>query len=252
MKNNYRNKNMKFSIDDFLGGKIKLKQLKDGYRATSDAVMLAASVSEIKNGSTVLDVGSGTGAVSLCLAARFDNCDIKGIELQDENLQIANENSQLNNFSDRVQFYQGNIFGKNIFSKESFDIVISNPPFMDKNDYASPNDARDLTRREADLQGWIEFCVKRVKDYGKLFLITKPDKLDEILQSISKKIGEIKIYPIYSKSNISAKKIIVAGVKSSRAKLEIMPAIVLHNDDGQPTMVAKKIQKNGESIDKIL
>ncbi len=243
---------MEHTIDDFLGGMIKLRQPVDGYRATSDAVTLASAVDEIKKDDKVLDVGCGTGAVSLCLGARFANTEIFGIELQNENVELANENSKLNNFEKNIKFFQGNVFEKNIFSDKNFDIVISNPPFMDKSDYASPDDSRDKTRREANYKGWIDFCVRRVKDYGKIFLIIKPDKLDETLQVFEKKIGAIKIFPIYSKQNQSAKKIVIYGVKSSRAKLEILPAIVLHNDDGSTNENAKKIQKDAVSLAEIV
>ncbi len=243
---------MDFSIDDFLGGKIKLKQLLNGYRATSDAVTLSAAVNKLKNNATILDVGSGTGAVSLCLAARFKNIKITGIELQNENVEIANENSELNNFSDRVKFFQGNIFdNNNVFAKQGFDCVISNPPFMDRSDYASPNSNRDLTRREENLKEWIEFCVKRANDNGKIYIIAKPDKLGEILQVMMIKTGAIKLYPIYSKINNIAKKIIIEATKSSKGKLEIMPAISLHSDDGKINSVAKKIQKEGKTLQEI-
>ena len=57
---------MTITIDDFLGGKIKLAQEKEGYRVTSDSVLLASAV-QVKENETVLDVGTGNGVVLFCL-----------------------------------------------------------------------------------------------------------------------------------------------------------------------------------------
>ena len=84
-----------YTTDDFLGGLVRLKQLKDGYRATSDAVLLAASI-QAKSGQSILDVGLGTGAVSLCLEARIKGLSLTGLEIQDEMIELAKENAVLN------------------------------------------------------------------------------------------------------------------------------------------------------------
>ena len=70
---------MDISLDKFLDGKIKLYQPKKGYRAGIDAVLLAASIRTSKN-SFILDIGSGVGAVTYCLAHRCSDVEILGIE----------------------------------------------------------------------------------------------------------------------------------------------------------------------------
>ena len=70
--------------DYLLDKKIAIYQSDEGYRASTDAVLLQALVTKIKKGDKILDVGSGTGAVSLCLAHRFADkgVHITGIEKQ--------------------------------------------------------------------------------------------------------------------------------------------------------------------------
>ena len=63
---------MKTSLDKFLGGKIKIFQPLKGYRGGIDAVLLASFVNVYKN-SKILDLGSGTGLISFCLAYRCSN-----------------------------------------------------------------------------------------------------------------------------------------------------------------------------------
>ena len=57
-----------YSQDYLLDKQVKIFQPINGYRASTDAVFLSAMVSSVRNGDKILDVGSGTGAVSLCLA----------------------------------------------------------------------------------------------------------------------------------------------------------------------------------------
>ena len=64
-----------YTSDYLLDKKVKIFQPVDGYRASTDAVLLAAFAASLKNGK-ILDVGSGTGAVSLCLAKRFENNNV--------------------------------------------------------------------------------------------------------------------------------------------------------------------------------
>ncbi|MCK5295856.1 MAG: methyltransferase, partial [Alphaproteobacteria bacterium] len=72
-----------FSENTLLGGRVKIKQPKNGFRAAIDSVLLAAAV-PAKKGQTVLEAGSGSGAASLCLAARVKDISITGLEIQKE------------------------------------------------------------------------------------------------------------------------------------------------------------------------
>ena len=72
-----------FSIDEFLGGKLKIKQPLRGYRAGVDPVLLAASVNAYE-GEDILDLGCGVGVASLCLSQRISGLNIYGIEIQSD------------------------------------------------------------------------------------------------------------------------------------------------------------------------
>ncbi|MBQ1612591.1 MAG: methyltransferase [Alphaproteobacteria bacterium] len=73
-----------YTNDYLLDKKIKIFQPVDGYRASSDAVLLSSAIQKVKTGETILDLGSGTGAISLCLAHRFPQANITGFEIQND------------------------------------------------------------------------------------------------------------------------------------------------------------------------
>ena len=89
-----------YSEDYLLGRKVRIFQPKDGYRASSDAVLLASAVTDVKRHDSFLDAGSGTGAVSLCLAARLCEHDIRltGIEIQPDLVELSSLSARANGF----------------------------------------------------------------------------------------------------------------------------------------------------------
>ena len=76
------------SDDMLFGGRVKLRQPVDGYRVAIDPVLLAAAV-PARDEDPVLDIGCGTGAASLCLAARVQGCKVVGLERDHALAQLA-------------------------------------------------------------------------------------------------------------------------------------------------------------------
>lgn len=76
----------------------------------------------------ILDIGTGTGAISLALANNLNNSNILGIDISEEALVLANKNKEKLNLKN-VKFLKSNLF-ENI--KEKFDLIVSNPPYIDK------------------------------------------------------------------------------------------------------------------------
>jgi len=89
-----------YSENYLLDRKVKIYQPNNGYHASSDAVLLASAVIDVKNNDRILDVGSGTGAIALCLCERFKdkNICVKGLEIQSQLAELANHSAKVNNF----------------------------------------------------------------------------------------------------------------------------------------------------------
>lgn len=237
-----------FTTDDFLGGKIKLKQPVNGYRATSDAVLLAAAVDE--NARSVLDAGAGTGAVSLCVAARCAGATVCGIEVQPEMIGLARENISLNGLQDRVSVVCQDIrtFPSPV-PTGVFDWVVTNPPFIVE-DQVSPSKIRDVAHRESgcSLTQWTASCLRYVGPHGYFSMINRADRLPEILSLLYGKIGGIRIIPVWTKQGRAAKRVIVTGRKGSRSPAVLEEGVVLTGRDGKRTEKAEGIMRAGKSL----
>ena len=238
-----------FTTDDFLGGKVRLKQFLNGYRATSDAVLLASCV-DAKAGQRVLDVGAGTGAVALCVAARCAEAVVSGIELQPEMAALAMENVRLNAMEDRVSVVCADVRSfPSPYPTGRFDWVVTNPPFI-LEDQASPYKVRDVAHREngCSLKEWVASCLRYAGPKGRFAMINRADRLPEILSLLYGRLGGIRIVPVWTKEGRPAKRVLILGQKGSRSPAVLEGGVVLTLADGTRSPKAESIMRFGESL----
>ncbi len=245
-----------YTQDYLLDKKIKIFQPVAGYRASTDAVLLSAMVKATGN-AKILDVGSGTGAVSLCLAQRFKDFSpiIKGLEIQEELQNLANLSAKENGFS-FLEYYSRDIRNQQTakeFMPCSYDIVVTNPPYSD-HDMPSPNFSKATAHNlsEMDLQQWIRFCVKMAKPFGKIYMVNRVEALPMICEELIGKAGGITILPLYSKKGQPAKRIIISAQKDSKAPCTILPPFCIHSENGNYTAQAELILRGGKSFSEVL
>ena len=117
-------------IDDLEYKGLKLIQNKNGFCFGVDAVLLSDYAKNIKKGTTVVDIGTGTGIVSILLCAKTNLKKIYGIEIQEDVAEMAKRSVKLNSLEDKMEVLNINI--KDVFSvleKNKVDVVVTNPPY---------------------------------------------------------------------------------------------------------------------------
>ena len=244
-----------YSHDYLLDKRVKIFQPLNGYRASTDAVILSSMVGKIKKGDSILDVGSGTGAISLCIASRFSQMQpmITGLELQPELAELSNLSAQANNFDSLSKYINCDIKIKPQEIKNcSFNHVITNPPYS-QSDMPSPNKSKALAHNHNNfsLKGWIEFCIKMIAPLGHFYIINRAEAIDEILSSIHGKLGHIEIIPLFSKQGQEAKRVIIRAQKDNHTPTQIHSGLIIHEQNGEYTPNAHKILRVGLSFDEL-
>ncbi|MDD4556836.1 MAG: methyltransferase [Alphaproteobacteria bacterium] len=245
-----------YTQDYLLDKQIKIFQPVDGYRASTDAILLASVLEQVKTGDKILDVGSGTGAISLCLAHRLKDkmISIYGFELQETLCELSNKSAQENNFQSFLKYINLNIKEKpQDFDFCSFDHVITNPPYSEK-DMPSPNLSKATAHNHTDfsLKDWISFCIKMLKPKGFFYMINRAEAVDEILSCLHKKLGNICIIPLHSKANQDAKRVIIIAQKDSKAPTTLKKGIIIHEEDGNYSSIANQILRLGKAFSESL
>ncbi|GLQ06410.1 tRNA1(Val) (adenine(37)-N6)-methyltransferase [Sneathiella chinensis] len=251
-----------WTTDGFLGGRLQITQPEKGFRAGSDAVLLAASL-DLAPGQSVLDVGCGVGTAGLCARYREPGIRLWGLELQESLAVQARENARANGLERDVTILSVDIADRKAFKgiegpsgraflNDGFDHVLSNPPFYEEGRaQKSPNAIKSLAHVEGDvdLSAWIAFCAARARPRGRVTIIHRASRLATILREMEKTCGSLQVLPLWPGVGAAAKRVIVRGIKGDRGPLTLLPGLVLHHPDGRPTDEAEKILRHGAGID---
>lgn len=242
-------------LDYLLGGRVRLWQPVQGYRAATDPVLLAASLAP-RPGASVLELGLGAGAASLCLAARLPGLALAGLELQPGYAALARLNAALNGAA--LAVWQGDVAAlPAALRARSFDQVLLNPPYFAPGTSASPTPHRDLAQREgaADLGAWIGAGLARLHPGGWLSLIHRAERLGDILAALTPRAGDIAIRPLAAREGRAAKRVLVAARKGARGPLRLLAPLVLHAgpahlEDGDDfTATARAILRDAAALE---
>jgi tRNA1(Val) A37 N6-methylase TrmN6 len=241
--------------DRLLGGRVRLMQPADGFRAGIDAVFLAAAV-PAQPGDKVLEVGSGSGAAALCLAHRVPDARITGLEADRTLVRLANANAEVNDCVGRVEFFLGDLLKPPIrFAAASYDHVMANPPFRPAGSGRLPDDpgrARSMVEDKAELDHWLRFCLMMTRAHGSLTLIYAADRLDALLVALAGRLGGLAVFPLWPGGRDGqrpAKRVLVSGRRLSQAPFTLLPGLVLHRPDGGYTPEADAILRHGQALD---
>lgn len=239
-----------YTTDEFLGGRVLLKQPENGYRATSDAVLLAAAV-QAKPNETILDVGTGTGVIPLCLHARLPNVIYTGIECQSELAALARENAAFNRCD--LTVVEADITHKpSPIHGRQFHHVVTNPPFYTESGTRNHPQTATAYKQQVPLSVWLGFCLRHLRAKGTLTLIHRTESLPEILTCLHGRLGGLEVFPIEPKPGKSAKRIIVRGVMGSKKPLTLHAGLIMHRPDDTRTEIAECLMRQGQGIDELL
>lgn len=217
--------------DDFLGGKIKVWQPRKGYRAGVDPVILAASV-PAKAGQTVLELGCGVGVASLCLAFRVSGLKLTGVEVQPDYARLAKRNGAENNFPFEVITADLRALPADLRQRR-FDHVIMNPPYFNRTAGTASDDAgKDIAfGGDTPLHDWIDVAARRVGPRGYLTVIQRMERLPEVLEALTGRLGSFILRPIAGRTARAPELFLLQARQEGKTPFRMAPALIMHEGD---------------------
>ena len=219
-------------IIEKLDEKFKIIQKVGGYKYGEDTVLLFKlfQASLNKKNIKLLDIGTGNGILPILLSNNEFLSELVGIDIQKENIDRANEALQLNKIEKNILFECMDI--REYRKSNYFDIIISNPPYMNDNGKKiNENEHKAISRHEIklSLNELISNAKRLLKPIGLLYFIHRTHRLVEIIKALDKNNFSIKkIIFIYSAQNNKSTMMFVEAVKGKKIKLEIQNYYIYH------------------------
>ncbi|MBH9974180.1 MULTISPECIES: methyltransferase [Bartonella] len=240
--NKLETSSMNETIDVFHRGGFYLVQPKNGgHRSGMDAMLLGGLVPTDFCGK-LADLGAGAGAAGFAVAARCKKAEVTLVEREAEMVVFARKSIALAQnaaIANRIDVISADLTlrGKErqnagLFDN-AFDFAIMNPPFNSPMDRKTPDDLKAAAHVMTDrmFENWIRTASAIVRPSGFLGLIARPQSLSDILKACEGRFGNILVFPVHSRKNSPAIRILIHAKRASKAPLSLMPALYIHDSD---------------------
>ena len=227
-------------IDDLQLNNLKIIQNKDGFCFGIDAVLLSDFAKDIRNNSTVLDLGTGTGIIGILLCAKTKLSKIYGIDVQKDVCDMALRSIKLNNLEDKFEIINTNIKELlNNFEEASFDAIVSNPPYKkDNSGLKNESETKLISRHEitASLEDFVSVSSKLLKSNGSIYIVHRPERLSDLFYLLKKyNLEPKKLRIVQSYQDSKPKLVLVKATKNAKSFLNIEEPLIIYNKDGSYT-----------------
>src|SRR5690606_168989 len=195
----------------------------------TDAVLLAAACPAAA-GQSVLDLGCGAGAASLCLAARVPGLHLAGLELQPDYAELARRNAERNGVE--MQVHEGDLTRMPKPLRREFAQVTAKPPWYRPGGKPSPVEGRAIALPVSlPLSAWVQAAPGRLSPGGWLTLIAGADSVPDLLSGLAPKLGSAAVLPLAARPGRPALRLILRARKGGRAPFRLLAPFVIHEGD---------------------
>lgn len=223
-------------LDDLQRNGLKIIQKTDGFCFGMDAVLLSGFVS-VKPGERALDLGTGTGIIPLLLSAKTKGEHFIGLEIQTEIMKMAQRSVALNGLEKKIDIIQGDIKeASRIFGAASFDVVTSNPPYMnDAHGLKNPGDVKAISRHEVlcTLEDVVREGTKALKPGGRFYMVHRPHRLAEIITVMRQyKLEPKRMKFVHPFADKDANMVLIEAVRGGGAWLKLEPPVIVYKEPG--------------------
>ena len=219
-------------LDDLERNGYRLIQNPSYFCFGMDAILLSGFAA-VSDGAALLDLCTGNGIIPILMAAKSKASRIEGLELIEENADMARRSVTLNGLGERVHITTGDVKDAvGIYGASSFDVVTANPPYMIAgHGLKNPDGIKAYARHEIalTLKELIEHATRLLKPGGSAFFVHRPFRLTELLGTMHDTGLEPKrmrlVYPFsYSEPTM----VLVSGVRGGKPYLTVEKPLIIY------------------------
>ena len=153
---------------------------------------------------------------------------------------MAKRSSKLNNLENKFEIINENIINLDkIYERNSFDVIVTNPPYKKENTGIVNEEEKKLISRHevlAKLEDYIKISNKLLKDKGEFYMVHRPERLVDIISYMRQyKIEPKEIRFVCSHENEPPKLVLIKGVKNAKPFLKVKEDLYIYKKDGNYT-----------------
>ncbi len=220
----------------------KLIQNKEFFCFGMDAVLLS-SFAEAKEDERVIDLGTGTGVIPILIEAKTEAKEFVGLEIQEDSAEMATRSVEMNGLADKIQITQGDIKNASeLFGKASFDVVVTNPPYMsEKNGLENPEEPKAIARHEikCTLEDIIRESANLLKPQGRFYMVHRPRRLTDIMELMREyNIEPKRIQMVYPYRDKPSNMVLIEGARGGKSMLKIEEPLIIYE---KPDVYTKEV-----------
>lgn len=223
-------------LDDLQRNGYQIIQNPNKFCFGMDGVLLSG-YAVVKEGEVALDLGTGTGIIPILLEAKTEGKHFSALEIQEESADMARRSVQLNDLEDKIDIITGDIReASQIFGAASFDVVTTNPPYMnDRHGLKNPDLPKAIARHEVlcSLEDVVREGAKVLKPGGRFYMVHRPFRLAEIIRVLSDYKLEPKrmklVYPFVDKE---PNMVLLEAVKGGKPMMKVEKPLIVYKEPG--------------------
>lgn len=223
-------------VDDLQRNGYRIIQRTDGFCFGMDAVLLSG-FAMVKKGERTLDLGTGTGIIPILLEAKTEGEHFSALEIQREVADMARRSVSLNGLEEKIQIVEGDIReASQIFGAASFDVVTSNPPYMnDAHGLKNPDLPKAIARHEVlcTLDDVAREASRVLKTGGRFYMVHRPHRLAEIITVLrGYKLEPKRMKMVHPFADRDANMVLIEAVKGGGVFLKMEAPVIVFKEPG--------------------
>ena len=223
-------------LDDLQRNGYQIIQKKNGFCFGMDAVLLSG-FARVKQGEKAIDLGTGTGIIPILLEAKYEGEHYTGLEIQDEMADMAARSVALNHLEEKVSIVKGDIKeASRLFGAASFDVVTSNPPYMnDAHGLKNPDLPKAISRHEVlcTLDDVTREAARLLRPGGRFYMVHRPHRLIEIITALTKyQLEPTRMKMVHPFVEKDANMVLIEAVRGGKSMIKVEAPIVVYQEPG--------------------
>ena len=226
-------------VDELHRNGYKIIQNPEKFCFGMDAVLLSG-FAKVKEGETVLDIGTGTGIIPILLEAKTEGRHFTGLEIQEDSADMAKRSVAMNELSDKIDIVTGDIKeAGTIFDAASFDVITTNPPYMiGSHGLKSQDEPKAIARHEicCTPEDVVREGSRFLKPGGRFYMVHRPFRLVEIFSTLTAyKLEPKRMQMVYPYLDKEPNMVLIEACRGGKSRITVEKPLIVYQEQGKYT-----------------